>query len=120
MPTNGEIGAAVFAVLTDNDKNRLRHAIEAAQKSHHGDGMDTWYGDLGNAGLGVPGSISEPVSDQDMIGACARIAQAMQMASSGPGMVDDVDVRAIIEGAFGWREIARIEALYVQAGAVWP
>jgi hypothetical protein len=44
----------------------------------------------------------------------------MQMASSGPGMVDDVDVRAIIEGAFGWREIARIEALYVQAGAVWP
>ncbi|SFG85300.1 hypothetical protein [Methylobacterium gossipiicola] len=121
MPTTREIGAAVFAALTDDDKVNLREAIEEAHKSEQGDGDDTWYIEISNAGFPIPGSRHEPVDDRDMIRACAMIERAHEMARGQAPMmalVDHDDVRAMIGGAFNWSEVARIEALFTQARGV--
>lgn len=118
MPTAREIGAAVFAALTDEDKVNLREAIEQAHKSEQGDGSNTWYIEISNAGFSIPGNPNEPVDDRDMIRACTMIERAYEMAGDGDGEVDEHDVRAMIRGGFGATEVARVEALFTQAHGV--
>lgn len=109
MPTYNEIVDTVFAALTDRDRQHLAEAIAAAALSEDGDGMDTFYISLSNAGVPTPGRAGEPVTEDDLRLACRYLADAKADHST-----EDVDWHCLLEDAFGHAHIERFRALYAE------
>lgn len=109
MPTHDEIAAAVFAALTDRDRQHLAEAIAAAALSEDGDASDDWYIDMSNAGVPIPGGAGEPVTERQLRLACRLLADAKAAPQT-----DAVEWECLLQGAFGHVHVARFEALYAR------
>ncbi|MRI56576.1 hypothetical protein D8770_21820 [Methylobacterium sp. DB1607] len=108
MPTRYEIADAVFAALTDRDKQHLAEAIARATHSEEqGNCSDPWYINMSNAGVPIPGNSFEPVDEGDLRLACRYLADAKADATT-----EDVDWHCLLEGAFGYANVERFRALY--------
>ncbi|UMY18822.1 hypothetical protein MMB17_05770 [Methylobacterium organophilum] len=109
MPTRYEIADAVFAALTDRDKQHLAEAVAAAALSEDGDCRDTFYINLSNAGVPTPGRVGEPVTEDDLRLACLYLADA-----KADHTTEDVDWFCLLRDAFGNANIERFQALYAE------
>lgn len=106
-----EIGDRVFAQLTAEEKEGLARAMVAASESGWGDGTDTLYGDLGDAGLAVPVRRGEPVTDKDLRRMCAILEEARRFPRTGDG-----DWRSLLGYCFGYENRVRFVDVYAAAG----
>ncbi|BDL37486.1 hypothetical protein ACWFZ6_18700 [Methylorubrum extorquens] len=85
MPDHAKIADAVFAAMTDEDNKHLAEAVAAAALSEDGDGMDTFYINLSNAGVPTPGRAGEPVTERDLRLACPEVGITPASSRAIPG-----------------------------------
>ena len=111
MPrTVAEIGNTVFDQLTAEEKEHLAAAMLRAAASED-DGRDLFYKNLSNAGVAVPISESDDVTEADMRAMC----RVLERARRNEAEVDEIDWDCLLTDAFGRGNEKRFLALYAAA-----
>jgi len=101
-----EAGNAVYAALTEAERDHLRTAIrQAIESMDSGDEGDDWLCALGNAGH-WPGW-EGPVTDELLRTACVVLARAKASPWTEP-----CDWERLLNGAFGDEGERRLDPLY--------
>ena len=111
--TPREIGDRVYEQMSEEEKRHLAEAMKAAVESGWGDSSDTFYCNLGNAGVSVPLGRDAEVTETSMREMLAVLEDARRSY-----LTDYVDWICLCADAFGYGQRERFVELYAVAAEV--